>query len=99
MFCRYATDVFAPLAANDSSKSKYNLDSCITLLCAALAAGLSLAGCTSERLAPVEPTPVNAECQQMRNKLATDQTLTPAQAAEITKNMEKAGCARRLPGR
>jgi hypothetical protein len=68
-----------------------------TLLCTALAAWLSLAGCASERLAPNEPTPVNAECQQMRDKLATDQTLTPTQAAEITKNMERAGCGRRLP--
>ena len=68
------------------------------LLCATLTAGLSLAGCTSERLTPSEPTSVNAECQQMRNKLATDQTLTPTQAAEITKNMERVGCGRRLPG-
>jgi outer membrane murein-binding lipoprotein Lpp len=68
------------------------------LLCAAITAGLGVAGCASERLSPSVPTPVNSECQQMRDKLATDQTLTPTQAAEITKNMERAGCARRLPG-
>jgi hypothetical protein len=38
------------------------------------------------------------ECRQMQEKLATDQNLTPTQTAEITTNMEKAGCGRRLPG-
>jgi hypothetical protein len=31
----------------------------------------------------------------MRRRLATEKTLTPAQAAEIRKNMEKEGCASR----
>jgi hypothetical protein len=38
------------------------------------------------------------ECRQMQEKLATDQNLTPTQTSEITRNMEKAGCGRRLPG-
>jgi hypothetical protein len=33
----------------------------------------------------------------MRDQLA-NQTLTPAQTAEITRNIEKAGCGKRLPG-
>jgi hypothetical protein len=36
------------------------------------------------------------ECRQMQEKLATDQNLAPTQTAEITRNMEKAGCGRRL---
>ena len=69
-----------------------------TLRCAVTAGALSLIGCTSERLAPAEQTQVldNPECQRMRDKLATDQTLTPVQAAEITKDMETIGCGRAL---
>ena len=37
-------------------------------------------------------------CRQMLEKLDTDLNLTPTQTAEITTNMEKAGCGRRLPG-
>jgi hypothetical protein len=57
-----------------------------------------LTGCQSDRFNPSGGQTESAqECGQMRQKL-TDQTLTPAQTAEITKNMEKAGCGRRLPG-
>ncbi len=66
----------------------------VNLVCILLAVIHPLAGCMSERLAPSGQTE-GQECRQMRDKLATDQTLTPAQAAEITKNMEKAGCGRR----
>jgi hypothetical protein len=37
------------------------------------------------------------ECRDMQNKLVADQALTPTRAADITKEMEKAGCGARLP--
>jgi hypothetical protein len=68
----------------------------LRLVCALLAGMLT--GCQSERLNPSDGQTGSAqECGQMRQRLL-DQTLTPAQTAEITKNMEKAGCGRRLPG-
>ena len=66
----------------------------INLVCTLLAVIHPLASCMSERLAPSGQTEGSQECRQMQQKLA-DQALTPAQAAEITKNMEKAGCGRR----
>ena len=66
--------------------NKRALELCSALLIAAL----YVTGCTSERFdAP--------ECRQMRDQLA-NQTLSPTQAAEITRNIEKAGCGKRLPG-
>jgi hypothetical protein len=60
-------------------------------LCSALLiAALYVTGCTSERFDTLE-------CRQMRDQLA-NQTLSPTQAAEITRNIEKAGCGKRLPG-
>jgi len=60
-------------------------------LCGALLiAALYVTGCTSERFDTLE-------CRQMRDQLA-NQTLSPTQAAEITRNIEKAGCGKRLPG-
>jgi hypothetical protein len=60
-------------------------------LCSALLiAALYVTGCTSERFDTLE-------CRQMRDQLA-NQTLSPTQAAEITRNIEKTGCGKRLPG-
>ena len=60
-------------------------------LCGALLiAALYVTGCTSERFDTLE-------CRKMRDQLA-NQTLSPTQAAEITRNIEKAGCGKRLPG-
>jgi hypothetical protein len=60
-------------------------------LCSALLiAALYVTGCTSERFDTLE-------CRQMRDQLA-NQTLSATQAAEITRNLEKAGCGKRLPG-
>jgi len=60
-------------------------------LCSALLiAALYVTGCTSERFDTLE-------CRQMRDQLA-NQTLSPTQAAEITRNIDKAGCGKRLPG-
>jgi hypothetical protein len=58
----------------------------------------NLTCCSSPRFTPGDQQEMSQECGPKRKRLTTDQTLTPAQAAEITKNMEKAGCARRLPG-
>ena len=66
--------------------NKRALELCIALLIAAL----YVTGCTSERFDTLE-------CRQMRDQLA-NQTLSPTQAAEITRNIEKAGCGKRLPG-
>jgi len=66
--------------------NKRALELCSALLIAALC----VTGCTSERFDALE-------CRQMRDQLA-NQTLSPTQAAEITRNIEKAGCGKRLPG-
>ena len=58
----------------------------------------TLTCCSGARFTSGDQQDTSQECGSMRQKLATDNTLTPAQAAEITKAMEKAGCARRLPG-
>jgi len=62
----------------------------LELRSALLIAALYVTGCTSERFDTLE-------CRQMRDQLA-NQTLSPTQAAEITRNIEKAGCGKRLPG-
>ena len=67
-------------------------------LACVLAIAPNLTCCSTSRFSPGDQEDASQECAQMRQRLTTDQTLTPAQAAEITKNMEKAGCARRLPG-
>jgi hypothetical protein len=81
-----------------------------TLLYALIAALPLLIGCAGTPLTPnqagIPPTPneevqqrfYTPECRQMQEKLATDQNLTPTQTSEITRNIEKAGCGRRLPG-
>ena len=66
--------------------NKRALELCSALLIAAL----YVTGCTSERFDTLE-------CRQMRDQLA-NQTLSATQAAEITRNLEKAGCGKRLPG-
>jgi hypothetical protein len=73
-------------AAQNALMNKLSLKLCSSLLVAAL----YVSGCTSERFDTLE-------CRQMRDQLA-NQTLTPAQTAEITRNIEKAGCGKRLPG-
>jgi hypothetical protein len=69
-----------------------------TLLCSLLAATPTLAGCEIARFNWGEKTENTDECRVMQDKLTNDQTLTPDQAAEITKNMENAECGRRVPG-
>jgi hypothetical protein len=75
-----------------------------TLIYALLAAAPNLGGCAGTPGTPLTPSEevqqrfYTPECRQMQEKLATDQNLTPTQTAEITRNMEKAGCGRRLPG-
>src|SRR6516162_3403704 len=81
-----------------------------TFLYALIATLPLLIGCAGTPLTPNQagtpPTPAEEveqrfytpECRQMQEKLATDQNLTPTQTAEITRNMEKAGCGRRLLG-
>jgi hypothetical protein len=66
--------------------NKRALELCSALLIAAL----YVTGCTSERFDTLE-------CRQMRDQLA-NQTISPTQAAEITRNIERAGCGKRLPG-
>ena len=62
-----------------------------------LATASVLAACESSRFTPGTQSDGALECRQMQQKL-TDQTLTPAQTAEITRNMERAGCASKLRG-
>jgi hypothetical protein len=38
-------------------------------------------------------------CKEMQDKLIGSQPLTPERAEEITKTMDQAGCAARLPGK
>ena len=77
-----------------------------TLLYALIATLPLLIGCAGTPPTGTPPTPneeaqrrfYTPECRQMQEKLATDQNLTPTQTSEITRNMEKLGCGRRLPG-
>jgi hypothetical protein len=77
-----------------------------TLICGLLIILSHPTGCESGRFASDERTETQfekqliraRECRDMQNKLSADQTLTPTRAAEITKEMEKAGCQARLPG-
>jgi hypothetical protein len=68
------------------------------------AAAPILIGCANRAGTPLTPSEevqqrfYTPECRQMQEKLGTDQNLTPTQTAELTRNMEKAGCERRLPG-
>jgi len=59
-----------------------------------LAANLTC--CSNVQIIPGDEEDTTQECIQMREKLTNNKTVTPAQAAEIRKNMEKAGCARRF---
>jgi hypothetical protein len=61
-----------------------------------IALSSSLICCSNVQIIPGDQEDTTQECIQMREKLTNDKTLTPAQAAEIRKNMEKAGCARRF---
>jgi hypothetical protein len=56
----------------------------------AIAANLTC--CSSARLTPGDQPDMSQECGMMR-QLAADKTLTPAQLADIRKNMDKAGCS------
>ena len=64
-----------------------------TLGLVAIAANL-----TSARFTPVDQPDASQECGMMR-QLAADKTLTPAQLADIRKNMDKAGCYHSLKTR
>jgi hypothetical protein len=78
-----------------------------TLVWALVAIALTLGGCTGvpaisdEQAAQVEEQQQRFDrtqgCRQMRRMLL-DENLTPAQNAEVTRNMERAGCGGRLPG-
>ena len=78
-----------------------------TLICVLLVAASTLGGCTGvpstsdEQSAQVEENQQRfdrtQDCRQMRRTLLNE-NLTASQNAEITKNMERAGCGRRLPG-
>jgi hypothetical protein len=59
-----------------------------------LAANLTC--CSNVQIIPGDQEDTTQECIQMSEKLTNDKTLTSAQATEIRKNMEKAGCARRF---
>jgi hypothetical protein len=61
-----------------------------TLWLAAIAANLTC--CSSERFTPSVQPDMSQECGMMR-QLAADRTLTPAQLADVRKNMDKAGCS------
>jgi hypothetical protein len=61
-----------------------------TLGLVAIAANLT--SCSSARFTPVDQPDTSQECGMMR-QLAADKTLTPAQLADIRKNMDKAGCS------
>jgi hypothetical protein len=52
----------------------------------------NLTCCSSARLTPGDQPDMSQECGMMR-QLAADKTLTPAQLADIRKNMDKAGCS------
>jgi hypothetical protein len=56
----------------------------------AIAANLTC--CSSARFTPGDQPDMSQECGMMR-QLAADKTLTPAQVADIKKNMDKAGCS------
>jgi hypothetical protein len=70
-----------------------------TILICGLTVGTSLlGGCeNSARFALTPQSDAASDCRQMQQKL-TDPSLTPVQAAEITKNMEQAGCSGKLRG-
>jgi hypothetical protein len=57
-----------------------------------IAIAVNLACCSSTRLTPGDQPDMSQECSMMR-QLAADKTLTPAQLADIRKNMDKAGCS------
>ena len=75
------------------------------LICGLLITLPHLAACESGRFASDERTETHfekqlvrtRECRDMQNKLVANQALTPTRAAEITQEMEKAGCGARLP--
>ena len=63
------------------------------VICAALIIAPCLAGCVGLTDARTETTFYrDGDCRQLRDRLMHDGTLTPAQAAEITKRMEKEKC-------
>ncbi len=62
-------------------------------ICAALIIAPCLTGCVGLTDARTEATFYkDNDCRQMQNRLIKDGTLTPAQAAEITKSTEKEKC-------
>ena len=71
----------------------------LRLVYALLATTLALAGCEGARLTRDTPADRAQQCRQMQDKLASDQTLTPTQTAEITRNMVQTECGNKFPGR
>ena len=70
----------------------------IELICGLAIAVSLLGGCeNSARFALTPQSDGTSDCRQMQQKL-TDPSLTPVQAAEITKKMEQAGCGSKLRG-
>jgi hypothetical protein len=77
------------------------------LVWALLAIGAALGGCmdvpvaSDEQAAQVEEQQQRFDrtqgCRQMR-RILLDENLTPAQHAQITTSMERAGCGERRPG-
>jgi hypothetical protein len=67
------------------------------LFCALVATVPNLTGCGNVRITPGDPDEIVKDCRQMKEKL-TDKTTTPARAAEIKSDMDKAECGRLLPG-
>ncbi len=70
----------------------------LRLVYALLATTLLLAGCAGARLTQDTPADRARQCRQMQNKLISDQTLSPTQTAEITKDMVETECGNKLTG-
>src|SRR6516225_11014102 len=72
------------------------------IICALLAAMPNLIGCESSRSQDYQfekQVKRAQECRQLQDKLVGDQPLTPERGEEITKTMDRSGCAARLPSR
>jgi len=70
------------------------------IICALLAAMPNLIGCESSRSQDYQfekQVKRAQECRQLQDKLVGDQPLTPERAEEVTKTMDRSGCAARLP--
>ena len=102
--CEDSTD--KPLERSERCRVEGDFDLMILLMARSLARLMLALGmivlsgnltcCSNVQIIPGDEEDTAQECIQMREKLTNDKTVTPAQAAEIRKNMEKAGCARRF---